>query len=237
MGARDADSPYVREFLAHIDFSGCESLLDVGCGTGAIALAAAPRLQQVYGLDYSRRMLVHFLEHAQAVPGCDAQALCRSWDEPWDDVPECDIVVASRSTAVVDMADALNKLHTKARKRVYLTSMVGGHFNDVAVHRLLGRPVPEAVPDYIYIVNILYAMGIHARVDYLTGASPVIVHDLTEACLQAEARVGPLSDAERQHLERWWHTQPPGHAQLSPGTRWALISWETNVGTGVVSAR
>lgn len=225
--ARGGDTRYTQAFLAQMDFTGCDSLLDVGCGTGTIALAAAPRLRRVVGLDYSARMLDRFEEGARELPdGCEARTILRSWDEPWDDVPECDIVVASRSTAVVDMADALRRLHGKARKRVYLTSMVGGHFNDVAVHRLLGRPVPEAVPDYIYIVHILYAMGIHPCVTYLDGASGVVVRDLAEACAQAEARVGALSDQERATLQAWWSAQPAGAAVLTPGTRWALISWD-----------
>lgn len=44
------------------------TLLDVGCGTGAIALAAAPRLGRVYGLDFGQATL-HALEaNARARP-------------------------------------------------------------------------------------------------------------------------------------------------------------------------
>lgn len=166
-----ADTGYTAEFVRRMDLSGCESLLDVGCGPGHIALAVADRLQAVYGLDYSPRMLELFQSHAQAQGLSGVRTILRSWDDDWGDVPECDIVVASRSTAVRDMADALSKLHSKARKRVYLTSLVGGVFGQAASPSGLPIQAPPALPDYIYILNILYAMGIHARVDFIQAAS------------------------------------------------------------------
>ena len=157
-----ADTGYTAEFVRRMNLSGCDTLLDVGCGLGNIALAVAPKLSQVYGLDYSPRMLARFAQHAREQGASGAHAILRSWDDDWHDVPVCDIVVASLSTAVMDMADALRKLHAKARKRVYLTSVVNGQPGDAS------RP---AWPDYIYILNILHAMGIHARVDYMAGAT------------------------------------------------------------------
>lgn len=166
------DTGYIAEFVGRMDLSGCDSLLDVGCGLGHIALAVAHRLTTVVGLDHSPRMLELFAQNAQAQGVTGASTLLRSWYEDWGDVPVCDIVVASRSTAVMDMADALRKLNAKARKRVYLTSLVGGRFGDAARQAANGQPVPPALPDHIYIVNILHAMGIQAHVDFIeTGGT------------------------------------------------------------------
>ncbi len=164
-------STYVREFIDRIDFSGCSSLLDVGCGTGAIALAAAPRLREVVGLDFSSRMLELLQANAAASGLAHVRAMQRAWEDDWHDVPRCDIVVASRSTAVTDMDDALAKLIAKARKRVYLTSLVGGRFIDPGVFAAIGRPVPPPLPDYIYIINLLHARDIHPRLDYIENNS------------------------------------------------------------------
>ena len=166
-----ADTGYTAEFVRRMDLRDCRSLLDVGCGPGHIALAVANQLDVVHGLDYSPRMLERLLEHAQAQGTHNVQAHLRSWDDDWADVPVCDIVVASRSTLVRDMGDALRKLHAKAGRRVYLSSLVGGQFRDVAALQAAGEPVPPALPDYLYIVNILYAMGVHARVDFLPAAA------------------------------------------------------------------
>lgn len=48
-----ASDPYTQAFVQRMDLSGCETLLDVGCGAGNIALAVAPSLRTVVGLDYS----------------------------------------------------------------------------------------------------------------------------------------------------------------------------------------
>lgn len=162
---------YVRRFIDNMDFSGCSSLLDVGCGTGAIALAAAPRLQEVIGLDYSPRMLELFMENVRRGGFDHVRSIRCAWEDDWRDVPKCDIVVASRSTAVMDMGEALRKLNDKARKRVFMTSLVGGRFIDPAILVAIGRPVPPAIPGYTYIINILQAHGIHPRLDYIDHES------------------------------------------------------------------
>lgn len=57
MAAKALDSGYASAFVARMNLHGAQSLLDVGCGPGTIALAVASRLQRVVGLDYSRAML------------------------------------------------------------------------------------------------------------------------------------------------------------------------------------
>lgn len=80
-----ANDPYTRAFVQRMDLSGCETLLDVGCGAGNIALAVAPSLRTVVGLDYSPRMLALFQQNSQAqgaqplgrVPSTGASRICR----------------------------------------------------------------------------------------------------------------------------------------------------------------
>lgn len=222
---------YTAEFVRRMDLSGCETLLDVGCGQGNIALTAAPALKAVHGLDYSPRMLALFEENARAQGLAQARTILRSWADDWHDVPECDIVVASRSTAVMDMEDALHKLNAKARRRVYLTSLVGGRFGDTSLQAAIGRPVPPPLPDHIYILNILHAMGIHARVDYIATGAPRAVYARFEDLLQyVQAREGELSAQERQNLQAWFASQPTGSVTNAPSGRWALVSWEKDQG-------
>jgi len=165
-----ADDAYVAAVVAHLKLGSCTSLLDVGCGPGHIALAVAPQVPTVIGMDHSPGMLARLSEFAQARGHTHVQPLLRSWDEPWDDVPVCDVVVASRSTLVHDMGDALRKLNAHARQAVHVTSLVGGRFRDVSAQLAAGQPVPPPLPDHIYIVNILYAMGIVAEVRLLPAA-------------------------------------------------------------------
>ena len=215
---------YTDAFLARMDLTGCRTLLDVGCGPGTIGLALAPRLERVHGLDYSRGMLDALEDGARERGLGNVSSILRAWDDPWDGVPVCDLVVASRSTHVMDMEAALAKLDAHARRRVYLTHRAGGRTLDAAVQETLGRTA-EAPPDWLYVVAILRSMGIQPRLDFIESAGKL------SSCTTAEdflTRVtwsaGELSGPDRERLRGLWEAEGP--RLVAAPTRWALVSWE-----------
>jgi len=220
-------SPYVDELLRLVDLTGCRTLLDVGCGPGAVALALAPRLERVWGLDYSRGMLGAMMEHAAARGLGNVEPILRSWEDDWSDVPACDLVVASRSTLVRDMEDALARLDAKAKRRVCLTSLVGGRFVRADVLALLGRERPS-YPDYVYILNLLHRMGRHPRLDYIrAGRRPDEKQGFDQLVRRVEFSLGSLSEDERRRLETWYREDPERAERGREPYRWAFVSWET----------
>lgn len=225
MTQRALGSRYAQEFVARMKLQGARSLLDVGCGPGTIGLLLAPQLQQVIGLDYSAGMLEQLRAQAAAQGLRHVQALQLAWEDDWSAVPQCDIVVASRSTAVADIAQALRKLDEKARQRVYLTHLVGGHFIDRAIEDAIGRHQP-AQPDYIYLLNILHRMGIHPELSYLTQESRLAgAPDFAEFARRVAWSLGELSVVETTRLHAWYERASPQQRAGAP-MRWALISWE-----------
>lgn len=170
----DSTRGYTHEFVRRMDLAGARSLLDIGCGPGTIALAVAGQLDRVVGLDYSPVMLECMRDNAARMGLENVQTCLHAWDDDWTDVPECDIVVASRSSMVPDMAQALAKMTGHARQRCYMTHRVGNHSAGASDARVSERQ-HLAFPDYIYIVNILYGMGLNPRLDYidLPGDPPV----------------------------------------------------------------
>lgn len=225
MAARAQHSSYAQDFVARMDFTGAESLLDVGCGPGTIALAAAPRLRRVVGLDYSGAMLDALHAQAAARGITHVETLHRAWEDDWSDVPRCDIALASRATLVDDIAGALAKLDAHARRRVYLTHPVGGHFTDPVIQRVVGRCVPST-PDYIYLVNILHRMGIHPRLDYLTQPSRLAgARDFDDYASRIAWSLGALDEDEAERLRTWHDSASPAEREAAP-MRWAFISWE-----------
>lgn len=225
MAAKAAHSRYTQEFVTRMDLTGAESLLDVGCGPGTIALAVAPRLQHVVGLDYSPAMLEALRSQATAQGLQHVQTLLRAWEDDWSDVPVCDIAVASRATLVEDIAAALVKLDAHARQRVYLTHPVGGHFTDPALQRVIGRSVPS-VPDYIYLVNILHRMGIHPSLSYLAQESRLAgAANFDDYASRLAWSMGGLNEEETARLRAWYDRATPCERTGQP-MRWAFIAWE-----------
>ncbi|MEE4637920.1 MAG: class I SAM-dependent methyltransferase [Wenzhouxiangella sp.] len=227
MRAVATDSGYVRQFVARMDLAGCQSLLDVGCGTGAISLAVADRLEQIFALDYSVGMLAAMKELA-AERGIDhIHPLRRAWEDEWRDVPVCDVAIASRSTAVMDLEAALKKLDAHAAKRAYLTSKVGGYFIDPEIAGVIGRQL-DPVPDYIYAVNILYQMGRQPRVDFIDNDHrPTDCETADEFVRRVSFSLGSVTDPERERLAEWFQADPDRARASGRPFRWAFIGWET----------
>jgi SAM-dependent methyltransferase len=224
MSQRMSDSQYVQQFVAALDLEGCATLLDVGCGPGTIALTVAPRLEHVYGLDYSAGMLAAFAAEARARGLTAATPILRSWEDDWTDVPICDVVVASRSTAVPDLEAAVLKLDSKARRRVYMSYPADGRLPGDDVRRAIGRD-DAAAPDYLCVVGILHHLGLHPTLGSLTTENRFArCADFAEFLSKATELLGGLSEEEAGRLETFFRETGEG-ARQKP-TRWALFSWE-----------
>lgn len=158
---------YVGALLDRLALHAGETVLDVGCGAGDMSLPIAQRGHEVQALDFSAEMLERLMGRAQEL-GVREQITTHhlDWLACWDSVPVCDVVLASRSTLVADMAVALRKLHEFARHRVYVTYpaeaglRAGPGFSDA--HVGAGR-----IPPYLYLVAILYQHGQWPELSYI----------------------------------------------------------------------
>ena len=226
MNKRVHHSVYNEEFVSLINTNECESLLDVGCGVGNLSLKLAPTLKNVYSLDYSSEMLKILEQNAVDKSIKNVSTINRSWYDDWSDVPKCDIVIASRSMEVKNMKEALAKLHNQANKRVYLSYKVGGSFLSDDILNAMNKKVNKK-PDYIYLVNILYQMGINASVNFVRSEGRSTVYTSCEDFIKSvQWSIGEVSENELQLLKNYYETSVKGTTQADDFVQWAVISWE-----------
>ena len=159
-------SAYAQDFLSRVDFSGASTLLDFACGAGALSIAAADKLERIYGYNFSPKMLEFARENAQIYGAKNIKFAQKAFEDDWSDVPACDVVFASRCLEVDDLKAALKKLLSKTKKALYITFKVGGSFVDGDILDAIGREV-EQKPGFVYLLNILFQMGYLPSLGYI----------------------------------------------------------------------
>lgn len=223
------DSSYTRDFLNAMDISGCESVLDVGCGTGNLLIPLCEKLKRGYGLDFSPGMMEAAKENARRAKLDNVTLFLRSWEDDWSDIPLSDIVIASRCLDVDDMAWALRKLHAHANRRIYVTYRIGPGYLDEAIYKAIGRKlVPR--PDHMLVVHILKQLGMNPKMSTIrTEDKHSVYPDFESFRRRVEWSLDALSAGEAAKLKEFFDGLPRGaddeRVHKHP-IEWALISWE-----------
>ncbi|HPK81375.1 MAG TPA: methyltransferase domain-containing protein [Methanoculleus sp.] len=167
---RDERSATEQE-LAILGVQPGETVLDMGAGTGRLAVPVARTAAHVTALDPSEGMLAILRERMTAEGLTNYSCLRKRWEDATigRDVEPHDIVVAAFSLGFYDLAAALEKLDAAARRAVYIFWHAGEWRNpgEMALYRtVFGDEAAgeKGYPDYIFPVNILHDAGIYPNV-------------------------------------------------------------------------
>lgn len=242
-------SAYSQEFLDRAGLLPGETIFDMGCGAGALAIPAAARGHAVLACDFSPAMLARL----EAGIPADQRGLIRtqrlSWEDDWSAAGVAprsfDVACASRSIITPDLADSLAKLSTVARRRACVTVTAGSSprafgqlFSDLG---LAGRGHQDAA----FVFGVLTQQGYEPQVGFIRSER----HDRFATRAQAfdayarmlDFTAEPLTSAARRtalaDLEGWLDAHlvsQPAEGQGTDGVRvdvprrfsWAFISWE-----------
>jgi SAM-dependent methyltransferase len=209
------------------------TVLDVGSGPGTLALPLARQVRKVTAMDYSSQMLAILKQQADNEKLFNIEAVEAAWDDNWQEIgiiPH-DAVIASRSLTVDDLAAALVKMNQWARKAVFVTDRVGATPFDPEAFAAVGREFSPG-PDYIYAVNILYQLGIHAKVDFISLPEVTILASREDAQASYAWMFDRLTPGEEQKLATYVDSRltrtADGQYRLTRRTppQWAFIHWE-----------
>ena len=167
-------SGYSLEFLRLADLQPGESVFDMGCGAGALAIPCAMRGHDVLAADFSPAMLERCAADVPADAPGSVETKLLAWDDNWDvtglKVHSFDVAFASRSIATADMRAAIRKLSRVARRKVCITLVTGksprvskGFFDDMGLS-CTGHQ------DAAFAFGILCQMGFEPEVSFIRSA-------------------------------------------------------------------
>ena len=229
---RNKSSAYIDLFLAQLPLDSTLTVLDIGSGPGTLALPLARRYASVTAIDFSRKMLDVLRSLAQEEGVGNITTVHCAWEDDWQEkgLAPHDIAIASRAMAVEDLEAALTKINAYAKKYVFLSDRVGPTPFDVEAFAAIGRPF-NGGPDYIYTLNMLYSLGIHANVSILTLERELTFPSMEEAFRSYAWMFNEMSDAEVSALtsylaSRIIKSDEHSLTLLRPEPpRWAVIWW------------
>ncbi len=229
---RNSDSPFIDLVMQRLPLTPKTTVLDAGSGPGTLSLPLARRVQSVTALDYSRGMLDVLEEQAQQQGSSNIRTVHGSWEDDWKelDMEQHDICIASRSLAVANLGAALAKLNSYARSHVFVVDRISPTPFDHGAFKAVNRPFRSG-PDYIYTINTLYSMGIHASVDVISLKQESRFADIRAAMDSYCWMFKDLNSEEEKNLQNYIERNS---RQAQDGSllvkranppRWAIIFW------------
>ena len=227
---RDKDD-YISKMLDRIEVKPGWTVLDIGCGPGTLAIPLAQKAGSVTVLDISSEMLKRLRANADKSGLSNIRYLNSAWQDAFAEgrVDSYDVVVASRSLMSGDMKEAISKIAAITGRVAYLTFPIVHLPFDWEVYKAIGREKKKH-PPYIYILNMLFQMGIHANVEILYSRVKVQFSNVKEALDDLQWRTDPFSPNEkgklREFLEMKFAEQKGSPVFTHEGkSTWALIWW------------
>ncbi|MCD4845660.1 MAG: methyltransferase domain-containing protein [Methanosarcinales archaeon] len=165
------DNNRSKQTLSKVDIDPSYTVLDIGAGPGTLTIPLAKIAKHVTVVEPSPGMLACLKENAKNEGLKNISCINKKWEDvyPGNDLNEYDVVIASYSLAMLDIKTALRKMDTIAKHSVYLFTFAGDHMFDYGeLWPALYNEQYKGGPDYIYLYNILYQMGIKADVEIST---------------------------------------------------------------------
>jgi len=144
------------------------TVLDIGSGPGLMTVPLAKLVKHVTAVDFSPVALAQLQDKAEKEGLGNISCVNKKWEDVdlGQDIEQHDVIIASFCFTILDLKAALLKMNEAAKRAVYIFDAAGKkywHHSEIWP-RLYGEEfVPS--PDYIYIVNLLYQMGIYCNVE------------------------------------------------------------------------
>ncbi len=112
---------YIDTFYEYSGIRPGDTIFDMGCASGTLAIPYALKGHEVYAADFSKKMLEYLMLGAEEAGVADRIHPIRlDWNEDWSvrELPVCDVAIASRSLIFDDLRESLKKIESVAKRKV-----------------------------------------------------------------------------------------------------------------------
>jgi SAM-dependent methyltransferase len=159
--------------IANLELKRDYTVLDVGAGTGRLAIPIAKRVKSVTAIDQSKGMLACLEENMAKEDVKNIVCVNKRWEdvELGVDIEPHDVVMACHSLGMLDIQEALAKMDATAKRYVYILTSAGRGIGD-GEEEGLGKAIfgdrhraRAWGSDYMFFCNLLHDMKIYANVD------------------------------------------------------------------------
>lgn len=161
------------------------TVLDIGAGPGTVAIPLAKDVKSVTAVEPSKGMLARLKENASKHNLTNITYINKKWEDveigEGEDIEERehDVVIASYSIVMKDIKTTLLKMNNAAKRNVYIFAGAGRKKTGSSFWATFHHGKPS--PDYIYLYNILYQLGIYANVEIMNSNYDMQFPDLETA--------------------------------------------------------
>lgn len=155
----DEPDPYIERFYEYMQADPEDTLFDMGCGSGTLAIPFAEKGHEIYAADFSPEMLKYLMKDAEEAGVADRiHPIQLNWNEDWTSrrLPAADIAFSSRSLIARDLTSSLKKLESVAKRKICM-----GVWDDPTadydrhIAKAIGYERPGIGPHYMVMGELL----------------------------------------------------------------------------------
>ncbi len=226
------DKENAEKQIAPITLKPGYTVLDVGAGTGRLAIPIAKRVKTVTAIDQSKEMLACLQENREKEGITNIVCINKRWEDIAleVDIEPHDVVMACHSLGMFDLQEAVAKMDAAAKKYVYILTSAGRWMDEKHWKELYGE---SPSTDYIYIYNILHDMKIYANVDIRDAESEQRYESLDDAVTKWKEMRDIPTEKEgvlREHLSKMLvEDDGTGALCLKRKSKIATIWWQKSL--------
>nr|WP_302579125.1 class I SAM-dependent methyltransferase [Methanobrevibacter arboriphilus] len=189
---------YHEKLMEKLVLDETDTVIDLGCGEGAVTTLIAEKVSKVLGIDSSPMMLdllQQRIDHDN-IKNIETKKM-KIEDVSIESVGKFDVVLASRSfMGIHDIKDVLINSNEIANKYVFLA--VFGRRNwriEKKFYEEIGKDYPDFAP-HDYIFNMLINLGIYPNIEHFDLKGNRKYDDIEDAFIRMKWKMNNLSEEE-----------------------------------------